>query len=169
MIRALQRPWRTLTRRAVPAMAGLAIASGALALTGSAASADGPACRYDSQRNACLWVTETWPGSGFYAVHIGIDVYMNQEQANDILARGGGFSAKVMGDDPSYDDLLFHLDVLSQGVAPHGLSAEFHTTVPGSWLDEDWDGRDELYATVVLTNPGWSPRSFTTGQLTGHF
>ena len=59
MIRALQRPWRTLTRRAVPAMGGLAVASGALALTGSAASADGPACRSDSQRNACLWVTET--------------------------------------------------------------------------------------------------------------
>ena len=170
MIRALHRRGSALARRVVPALAGLAIVPGAIMLTGSAASADGPACHYDSQRNACLWITETWPGSGEYAVHIGIDVYMSQQQAQDIIDRGGTLSAKVMGDDPSYDDLLFHLDVMSMGAVPHGLSAEFRTSrVPGSWLDEDWEGRDEVYATVVLTNPGRSPRSFSTGQLTGYF
>ena len=170
MIRALQRRWKGLARRAVPAMAGLAIVPAAIVLTATAGHADGPACHYDSQHNACLWITETWPGSGFYEVHIGIDVYMNPAQAQDIVARGGGFYAKVMGDDPSYDDLLFYLDRLSQDVAPHGLSAEFHTSrIPGSWLDEDGDGRDEVYATVVLTNPGRSSRSFNSGQLTGSF
>jgi hypothetical protein len=170
MIRALQRQWSALARRAVPAMAALAIVPGAIVLTGSAASADGPACRYDSQHNACLWIAETWPGSGDYAVHIGIDVYMSQAEAWDIQNRGGAFSAKVMGDDPSYDDLLFNLDLLSQDVAPHGLSAEFHTSrVPGEWLDEDWEGRDEVYAKIILTTPGRSPRTFTTGQLTGYF
>lgn len=70
MIRALQRQWKRLTRRAVPAMAGLVIVPAAILLTGNAAHADGPACHYDSQHNACLWIAETWPGSGFYELHI---------------------------------------------------------------------------------------------------
>ena len=86
--------------------------------------------------------------------------------AQDILARGGGFYTKVMGDDPSYDSVLFYLDRLSQDVAPSGLSAEFHTSrIPGAWLDEDGDGRDEVYATVVLTNLGRSSRALNSGQL----
>ena len=168
MFGVLRRPSSALVRRVVPAMAGLAIASGAIVLAGSAASAEGPSCRYDGQRNTCLWITETWPGSDVYEVHIGIDVYMNPAQAQDIFDRGGWFTSRVMGDDPSNDALLFHLDVQSQGVAPFGLSAEFHTQVPGSWLDEDW-GWDEVYATVVLTDPGRSSRSFNTGVITGDF
>jgi hypothetical protein len=170
MIRALQRKSSALARRAVPAMAGLAIVPGAIMLTGSAASADGPACHYDSQHNGCLWITETWPGSGEYEVHIGIDVYMSQAQAQAIIDRGGALSVKVMGDDPSYDDLLFTIDPFSVGAAPHGLSAEFRTSrVPGEWLDEDWEGRDEVYARITLSDPGRSSRTFTTGQLTGYF
>jgi hypothetical protein len=62
---------------------------GAIVLKGNAAHADGPACHDDTQHNACLWINETWPGSGFYELHIGIDVYMNPALARDILARGG--------------------------------------------------------------------------------
>jgi hypothetical protein len=168
MFRIIRRHRRALTRRVLPAVAGLAIASGAVAIGANPASAAGPYCHYNGQYNACLWVTETSPGSDVYEVHIGIDVYMSQGQASDILARGGGFYARAMGDDPSYDNLLFYVDRQYQTLAPHGLSAEFHKTVSGAKLNEDW-GQDEVYGSIGLTNPGWGTLWYSTGVISGDF
>jgi hypothetical protein len=169
MLRLTRRHRTALTRRLLPAVAGLAVASGAVAVVASPASAAGPACNYNSEFNACLWITETSPGSDVYNVHMGIDVHMSQTQAQDILARGGGFYAKAMGDDPVYDNFLFYLDRVYQTATPDGLSAEFDKTVSGAKLDEDWDDTDEVYGTVGLTNPGWGTRFFNTGEIHGDF
>ncbi len=169
MLRFIRRHRTALARRVLPAVAGLAVTTGAVAFVANPASAAGPACNYSSDFNACLWITETSPGSDVYDVHIGIDVGMSQAQAQDLLARGGGFYAKAMGDDPVYDNFLFYLDRVYQTATPQGLSAEFHKTVSGAKLDEDWEGGDEVYGTVGLTNPGWGTRFFNTGEIRGDF
>jgi hypothetical protein len=155
-------------RGVILATAGMALASGAVAIGASSASAAGPACNYNSQYNTCLWITETSPGSDVYNVHVGIDLNMNPQQAQDILARGGGFYAKAVGDDPSYDNFLFYLNRTTQTVTSEGLSADFDVTVSGAKLDEDW-GDDEVYGTVGLTNPGWGTQYFNSGVIHGDF
>ncbi|MCK2215216.1 hypothetical protein MF672_015680 [Actinomadura sp. ATCC 31491] len=112
-------------------------------------------CTGATKSNVCLTITDL--GSGVVRVDIGIDYHISLEDARAILAPPGDpFMAKMFGDDPSFDNFLFwvDLDPAQLGAsAENGLSAGFSRTVPRSWLNEDWEGRDEVYGQVVLEDP----------------
>ena len=141
--------WR---RRALGALGALMIAASALAVTASVASAE-TLCNSSSQANTCM--TIVGPGQpGVKLVHVGIDVYMSQQDAQAIIDGGGWFWVVVYGADPGNDQYLFPLPI-KEGWPAAGvtsLSAEFETLVGQSELDENV-GRDEVYARILLFDP----------------
>jgi hypothetical protein len=110
-----------------------------------------PPCR--SQRNnyiICFSITQIGVSSGFN-VHVGIDVSMSQQDAQNIIdAPGEAFSATLRGEDTFFDDTLKHIPVTWSSAWEGGLSAEFDTFASAETLDEDSDGTDEIFAHVTL-------------------
>jgi hypothetical protein len=139
------------------AFRALVLAGSALALTVSVAAAAGPFCNYPSGSNTCLTVTPV--GLGVYALHVGIDIEKGSKEAQDILnaawAKGlPALTAQLVGDDGrgTNDTALFAMPITPgwPQVGAGALSAEFDITVGSGYLNEDTDGRDELYARVTL-------------------
>jgi hypothetical protein len=133
----------------------------------------GPACNYPEGSNTCL--TITYQGNAVYDVHVGIDVYMSHQDAQDILnAPGEPFVAEIMGDDghgPLNDQVLFEVPIATgwPAAGEGSLSAEFDKRVGQRALNED-DGRDEVYARVRLFDARTGQtRIFTSGKITGDY
>jgi hypothetical protein len=114
----------------------------------------------------CFSITQIGVSRGFN-VHVGIDIYMSQQDAQNIIdAPGEEFSATLYGEDTIFDDKLKSIPVTWSASWEQGLSAEFDTFASRDLLDEDWDGDDELYATVNLYVPNTgSTRSFRTNTV----
>jgi hypothetical protein len=148
--------WR---RRALGVVGALMLAGSVLALTASAASAD-MACHYPPGSNTCLTI-EPVP-SGWYAIKLGIDInylyspaYLYFSAALDLIAAAQAagqpvFNVQIWGEDGSYDDRQFDLRDCSATAYPGALYGECYAEVPPSALNEDTEGRDELYAQVRL-------------------
>ena len=161
-----------LVRRVAKTAAVLSIAVGASLGSADAASAAGVGemtCRPLSGSNVCLTITDV--GGGVYSVHVGIDVSMSRSAAQTIINQPGqAFYADLIGDDPSYDNALTPIPLTYETFGDEGLSAEFDGFVSGSTLNEDWEGRDEVYARVRLFDTRYnSPRTFTTGNVEHSF
>ena len=168
MIQISPRYRKILAHRAGPSIGAVAIAFGAVAATASAASAE-QTCKVAPGYVNCFSITPM--ENNDYAVHLGIDVHMSRQDAQNIIdAPGEEFSAKVFGDDWNWDNALFNVPVTWSAAGDSGLSAEFDIVVDGSTLDEDWEGTDELYGRITLFDPrGGEDRTFTTNVLTGDF
>jgi hypothetical protein len=115
------------------------------------------------------WTLRDWH------VHIGIDVTMSQQDAQAIIdSPGEEFSAKVIADDPSFDNFLFYVPVTWSASWAGGLSAEFDIVVDGSRLNED-DGwfegwLDEVYAKISLYDPrSGVTRTWTTNVIVQYY
>jgi hypothetical protein len=165
------REWR---RRAMSMVGALMIVGSALALTASAAAA-AQACNPVLGSNTCL--TIEFQGSNVYRVLVGIDVYMRQDEAQDIIALtpgGNPFFVAIMDDDgggPLSDRVLFPVPIAPgwPRAGEVGLSAEFETLVSGSQLNGDNDS-DEVYARVVLFDPrDRQTYILTSGVITDNF
>jgi hypothetical protein len=162
-----------LVRRTAKTVAALGIALGASLGSANAASAAAGVgemtCRPLSGSNICLTISDV--GGGVYNVHVGIDVSMSRSAAQTIINQPGqAFYADLIGDDPSYDNALTSIPLTSEGAWDEGLSAEFDGYVSGSTLNEDWEGRDEVYARVRLFDTRYSsPRTFTTYNVEHNF
>lgn len=161
MIQNSHRSRRVRAHRAGGVIAAVGVALGALVVTASAASAD-QSCRSGVGYVNCIDITQSAIIPPSYRVHFGIDVHMSRQDAEAILAGGGGFSATLMGDDYWYDNALKIVPVTWQAAGDGSLSAEFDTDVPRSLLNEDWDGRDEVYGRIRL----YDPRTRTTSTFT---
>ena len=134
----------------------------------------GPICNYPPGSNTCL--TLKYLGNAVFSVHVGIDVDMSRQDAQDIInAPGEPFVAHIMGDDghgPLHDQVLFAVPMTAGWpVAGEGsLSAEFDETVAHWKLNDDSDGRDEVYARVKLFDSRTGQtRIFTSGKIVGDF
>jgi hypothetical protein len=166
---------RTSQARPLRALAALAAALGILAATSLAAAApasavDGPHCKHDQFSNACLTFDGSRAGRGWDA-YVGIDVYMSEQYAREVLACDENFRASLWGDDgargpSSDDDHIRDLDIQpgwpradSTGIAVEFISRDIDT----SELDED-DGDDQIYARVAFDdcNKG-ERRNYITG------
>ena len=169
---------RTSRARPLRALAALAAALGILAATSLAAAAP-PAsanvemrCNGDNDTfNACLHFE--WLGYGNLEPHVGLDVYMPEQHARDILAYGANFKGSLWGDDGggSKDDLLKPLYVApGWPIADStGMAVEFLGRSVNEELDED-DGEDELYARVSFRDPDSGvTREFRTGTIRGEY
>lgn len=166
---------RTVMRRVGQVIAAMAVVAGLSLATGGTATAAGLgelACHYEVNRfNTCLAIY--FLGSDQYAVHVGIDVNMSQRAAQDIIdAEGQEFSGSLYGDDgQGSGEFLFDLPITRVSAWSGGLSAEFDTIVPRSWLNEDsGTAVDELIARIRLWLPSaQSYAHYRSGQVTGRF
>jgi hypothetical protein len=145
-----------------------AIALGTVALTATTAAAQG-ACRSEPGSVNCFSID--YVGNGDYKVHVGIDVDMSRADAQTFIDHPGEeFSAKLYGDDPLWDNALKNLPVTWSAAWDGGLSAEFDVVVDRRVLDEDSDGRDELFSRIRLWDPRTNTtRTFTTKVLTASY
>jgi hypothetical protein len=164
------RGWR---RRAIGAVGALLLAASAVAVTASAASAQ-MACHWPPEggSNTCLTIVAL--GNDVYSIHVGIDVHMSQQEAQAIIDANGGapFGALIMADDEGYDTTsMFEVPATWVVAGEGGLSAEFDLQVGSDALNEDKDGRDEVYARVILYDPRYypTPRIFESGQIAGYW
>jgi len=148
------RTFRAGPLRAVAALAAaLAIVAASLAAAPPASAASyGPHCQHDPyfiEYNACLRLDDL--GAFLWNAHVGIDAYMTEQYAREIIACGANFRAELWGDDGGYpyDDFISYLPLKSgfPVAGPWGLGAELQKTVHSSQLNED-SGQDELYAYV---------------------
>ena len=170
---------RTPRARPLRALAALAAALGILAAVSLVVAAP-PAsanvemrCNGDNDTfNACLHFE--WLGYGNLEPHVGLDVYMPEQHARDILAYGANFKGSLWGDDGGGQ----------QGRSPSSRCTSLRagrSPTPPAWrsissvdrsneeLDED-DGEDELYARVSFRDPFTGvTREFRTGVIRGEY
>ena len=150
-----------------------------LAVTASAVSAI-QACHWPPEggSNTCLTITRL--DNGVCSIHVGIDVHMSPDDAQFIIDHHGAigwwsrpFGAQVMAHDhDNPDDDTSGLGEVPTTEGPvvwaRGLSVGFATVFGSSVLNEDADGRDEVYARVELHDPAYpEPRRFRSGIITG--
>jgi hypothetical protein len=113
--------------------------------------------------------------SGIIDVHIGIEVFMSQQDAQAIInySPGEEFSAKIFGDDQWYDNALINVPVTQSGVFAGGLFADFDYVATFEQLNEDsgyGDNFDELYGRISLYDGRWNRiRSFHTSTIGGYY
>ncbi|HET7475129.1 MAG TPA: hypothetical protein VFJ97_03790 [Dermatophilaceae bacterium] len=147
-------------RRIRRMVAASAVAVGTIAATATVAAAD-ESCTSGTGYVTCFSVTDV--GNNDYAIHIGIDVEMSQQDAQTFIDHPGEeFSGTMMGEDYIWDNALFDIPVTWSAAWEGGLSAEFDVVVDGSQLNEDWEGEDEVYGRVRL----WDPRTGDTRTFT---
>jgi hypothetical protein len=132
-----------------------------------------PPCR--SQANSyivCFSISQVGLAGPNFTVHVGIDVTMSRQDAQNIIdAPGQEFSATLYGEDPVFDDTLKAIRVTSSWAWDGGLSAEFDTPASAELLDEDSsDPTDEIFARVRLRIPSTgATRSFRTNNINEPF
>jgi hypothetical protein len=161
-------------RRTVLAM-GLVVA--ASIATAGAASASGrlneQICNGQSGRyTICLYITDDpqSPYSHSFMVHVGIDVNMSQQDAQNIIDGGGDITARMWGSDTVFDDNLQGVTRSWVSAWEGGLSAEFDRSMSGGVLDEDPEGEDEVYALVSLYVPSsGNTRTFRSEEVEAYF
>jgi hypothetical protein len=153
------------------ALAILAVSLVAAAPQASASSPD-PACNYDGRSyNACL--SFEFNAYGWANPHVGLDVWMPEQYARDIVACGANFQASLWGDDPGPDQFIRSLSVapgwpIAQST---GLAVNFWgPLIADNQLNEDEDSDDELYARISFYDcHTGGTRNFTTGIYRGYF
>jgi len=148
---------------------------GAVALTAVPASA-AQTCTGKTDSNLCFSINQR--ADGLFDVHVGIDVHMPLDEAQEYVDDVGEppFTVWIRGDDGKPDRNLFSVpltDGTLVATSGFGLSAEFDTVVEGRDLDEDPGGTDEVRAHVTLTDTDTgidaegSP--FISNRLTGNW
>jgi hypothetical protein len=149
--------WRNLfgrgARRTLLAMALAVVAGIATAGAAPAGGLHRKTCvEVRNQHVICLLVTDDFqsPYPHHYKVHVGIDVYMSQHDAQNIVDDGGVIWAVAWGADPVSDDYLQGIGRTRVWSWERGLSAEFEESIYGGTLDEDFPDADEVYALVNL-------------------
>src|SRR4051812_2148191 len=124
-------------------LAAASIAAGTVVAmsAGPAYADDGPACQYDYiTYNACVRFLDT---ANVDVEHVvaGLDSYMPQGYAQEIVSNGGAFKASLWGDDGGngHDTFIADLwvDPGSPLTGPDGLGADLSADVWRGYLNED--------------------------------
>jgi hypothetical protein len=121
-------------------------------LTAAPASA-AQTCTGRTDSNLCLSIDRRTDGR--FNVHVGIDVHMPLDQAQEYVGDAGDpFIVRIRGEDSGRPaEFLFVVPITGLGASSEsGLSADFDTIVSGSALDEDQGATDEIIAQVTLVD-----------------
>ncbi|MFF4618866.1 hypothetical protein [Nonomuraea jabiensis] len=152
-----------------------AVAPAAVLLANPASAEPNPVnvCNNGSGFVMCFSLDRIQPG-GDINVHLGIDVAMSREEAQTIIDHPGDeFSAKVIGEDPAFDNSLVSVPVTWSAAGDNGLSAEFDMVATWSQLNEDdgfFDGYvDDLFGRIVLAKPDGQKRTFDSTTVHGYY
>jgi hypothetical protein len=101
----------------------------------------------------------------------GLDSYMSQQYAQEVIDRGGSYLARLYADDSGSNDVLLATIPLSWAAAgAAGLGQEHVIWLGCSKLNEDKDGKDEIYADISWFDPHngqWTTRR--TGTISYEF
>ena len=123
----------------------------------------------------CLYIEKPNATERRYNVRATIDVKMSRADAQAIIdAPGDPFTAAMWGDDPSNNDYLFGVPLVTLSASDaSGLSATFTANVRGESLDEDdsiGDRGDEVWAKIIFRDPrSGQPRTFDTPNINDRF
>jgi hypothetical protein len=153
----------------------LSAVAAAVCLAGPASAEPNPVnvCNSGSDFTVCFILDRLQLG-GDINVHLGIDVAMSREEAQAIIDHPGEeFSAKIIGQDPAFDNSLVSVPVTWSSAWDGGLSAEFDMVATWSQLNEDegfFDGYiDDLFGRIVLTKPNGQKRTFDSTTIHGYY
>ncbi len=130
------------------------------------------ACRYDHVTfNACLDFEDVGQ-PGRLDAHVGLDVFMSQEYAQDLISHGADFRASLWADDTT-DQFLADLSIAPGWPAAGAgrLGVEFvGVGVERDVLNEDEGEQDEVYAKISYFDYHRGKRmTFTAGVVRGEF
>ncbi|KJK47137.1 hypothetical protein UK23_21385 [Lentzea aerocolonigenes] len=129
-------------------------------------------CTGATDANLCLAIDRL--PNGLFAVHVGIDVHMSFEDAQEYIDDPGDpFILRIRGDDSGkLAEFLFSAPITSLGASPEfGLSANFDTVVSSAQLDEDRNDQDEIRAEVLLFDSDTNTVTgrFVSNRITGNW
>jgi len=171
-VRSRGRAKRRLLQLPIAATAVL----GAVALTAAPASA-AQTCTGNPDSNLCFSINQRADGN--FDVHVGIDVHMPLDKAQEYVDdEGDPFTVWIRGDDGTPDRNLFSVPITPGTLVAtpgFGLSAEFDTVVEGRDLDEDPGDTDEIFAQVQLIDTDTNEEDkeegspFISNRLTGNW
>jgi hypothetical protein len=151
---------RRITRTAAVALAAVGM--------GAALSAS-PANASIGVATGELYVTDYKPG--YHNVAVFGKVRMSKAEAQTLINQGYKVQLRLWGEDTFSDDLLMGPYPATIYATDNGL--EFHKVhlgISDTLLDEDWEGRDELYVGIRLVNrSGATLRSTETNRVNGYF
>ena len=138
----------------LPIAATAVIGAGALTAVPASAARRARAGR-GGDSNLCLSIDRRTDGR--YNVHVGIDVHMPLDRAQEYVDDAfDPFTVSIRGDDSgTLKEVLFGVPLTVPSLvatSENGLSADFDTIVTGSRLDEDHGDVDEIKARVILTD-----------------
>jgi len=164
------RPRGRSRRRLLQLLIAATAVVGAVGLMAGPASA-AQTCTGAADSNLCLAINGL--GGNTFAVHVGIDVHMSLEKAQEYIDDPGDpFIVWIRGDDSgSLAEFLFTVPRTALGAsAESGLSGDFDITVPGSLLNED-TGQDEIRAQVFLidTDTTHTDATFVSNRIVGNW
>ena len=136
-------------RRVVPMLVAVTGVFGALGFAAAPASA-AQTCNSPKNSNVCFSIDRI--SNGNFAVHVGIDVHIGQEEAQEYIDDfGDPFRVVIQGDDGHLAEVLFSVPLTKLGASSEfGLSGDFDVVVPAIRLDEDKRERDEVRAVISL-------------------
>lgn len=131
------------------------------------------ACKYDYiSYNACLDFRVT-NDVNWLTAHVGLDSFLPEGYAQEIVAHGAAVRASLWGDDGSRQQFIADLTVTPgwPAAGPDGLGVELSEVVSRGQLNEDIDDEDEVYAVVSYFDfHGDGTRHvFHTGTVHGDF
>lgn len=134
-------------------------------------------CKVGAPNNSawCLYIEKPNATQRRYNVRVNIDLKMSRADAQAIIdAPGEPFTAAMWGDDPSNNDYLFGVPMVTLSASDaSGLSATFTSNVRGEALDEDdsiGDRGDEVWAKITFRDPRTGQaRTFDTPNINDRF
>jgi hypothetical protein len=95
-------------------------------------------------------------GGQLCSARVGVDVNMSESDARDFIAHPGDeATVKLMGDDLIWDNTIIALptDAPTWPQAwAGGYSVEFTRVFSCHFLNEDWEGADEIYARLTFND-----------------
>jgi hypothetical protein len=157
-------------RRPLQFLIAAATVISSVALTAVPASA-AQTCTGRTDSNLCLFIDRRTDGN--FTVHVGIDVHMPLDRAQEYVDDAGvPFTVWMRGDDGSLNEFLFRVPITALAAsAESGLSADFETVVRGSALDEDRNSTDEVRAQVTLidTDTNTVDAVYTSNRIVGNW
>ena len=160
---------------AAPVIAGVMMLAQAVGAGPAHADADDLACHYDHITfNACLNFQYVTENVNQMDVHVGLNAFMPQGYAQEIVSHGAGFRASLWGDDNGRGQFLADLTLApgSPTAGPGGLAAELYAdNMYKGHLDEDqYVDEDEIYAVISYFDYHQGVhKTFRTGTVHGDF
>jgi len=130
------------------------------------------ACNYDHVTfNACLNF-QNLGEPGAVNAHVGLDSFMPERYAQEIVSYGAGFRASLWGVGNGHDQFIADLTVMPgwPAAGADGLGAELSASVAWDQLNVNAGGEDAIYAIVSYFDyHTGSVRVFRTGTVHGEF